>query len=177
MNIERNAYFSLAAISFLSIIQNCFYYAQLPDQVATHFNLQGEPDSWMSKGSATAVILAVQLVLPFFLVGITALTSRLPTSLINLPNREYWLHPSRCQQSLAYVRAVISWLAVAVAIHVMAINHLSFMANRDHTNLNTTGVMISMIFVFAAVTGVIGNLLWHFRLPQNADIAKPSKKK
>lgn len=177
MFTERKAYFTLTAMAFLAVVQNCWYWSQLPPQVATHFNLEGEADSWMSKGAATIMMIALQVGLPLFLVGITALTSRLPTSLINLPNREYWLHPSRCQKSLAYVRTVISWLAVAVAIHVLAINHLSFMANRDHTNLNTTGVMISMIFVFAAVTGVIGNLLWHFRLPQNADIAKPSKKR
>lgn len=177
MFTERKAYFALTAIAFLAVVQNCWYWSQLPPKVATHFNLEGEADSWMSKGLATLVMITLQLLLPLFLAGITALTSRLPTSLINLPNREYWLHPSRCKQSLAYVRTVISWLAVAVAIHVMVINHLSFLANRDDTKLNTAGVMICMIFVFAAVVGLIGNLLWHFRLPQNADVVKPSKRK
>jgi hypothetical protein len=58
----------------------------------------------------------------------------------------------------------------------MAINHLSFLANRNQTKLNTIGVAISMIFVFVAVIGLIGNLLWHFRLPENADITKPSRR-
>jgi uncharacterized membrane protein len=176
MSTERKAYVALVAIAFLAVVQNCWYWSQLPPKVATHFNLEGEADSWMPKGPATIMMIALQLGLPLFLVGITALTSRLPTSLINLPNREYWLHPSRCQQSLAYVRAVISWLAVAVAIHVMAINHLSFLANRNQTKLNTIGVAISMIFVFVAVIGLIGNLLWHFRLPENTDITKPSRR-
>ena len=176
MSTERNAYFALTAMAFLAVVQNCWYWPQLPPKVATHFNLEGEADSWMSKEAATIMMIALQLGLPLFLVGITALTSRLPTSLINIPNREYWLHPSRCQQSLAYVRTLISWLAVAVTIHVMAINHLSFLANRNQTTLNTTGVIISMIFVFAAVVGIIGTLLWHFRLPKNAEIAKPPQR-
>ena len=53
----------------LSIILSAYFYHQLPTDVATHFELDGTPDRWLSRGMTMVWVLAPQLFLMLLAIG------------------------------------------------------------------------------------------------------------
>jgi hypothetical protein len=45
---------------------------------------------------------------------------KLPDSIVNIPHREYWLHPDRHASSIGYVQFFMNWIAVALSLFAMA---------------------------------------------------------
>ena len=58
-------------VCLLPLIAGALVYSRLPEQVATHFDLQGNPDGWSSRPFAVfglpGILLAVNLLIPFAL--------------------------------------------------------------------------------------------------------------
>ena len=58
-------------VCLLPMIAGALVYSRLPEMVATHFDLQGEPDGWSNRAFAVfglpGILLAVNLLLPFLL--------------------------------------------------------------------------------------------------------------
>ena len=58
-------------ICLLPLLAGALVYSRLPEQVATHFDLQGNPDGWSSRAFAVfglpGILLAVNLLTPFAL--------------------------------------------------------------------------------------------------------------
>ena len=58
-------------ICLLPMLVGALVYSRLPEQVATHFDLQGNPDGWSSRAFAVfglpGILLAVNLLIPFAL--------------------------------------------------------------------------------------------------------------
>ena len=166
MSSQRIALFAAAAIALLAVAQNAWYWGQLPDRVATHFNLEGTPNDWMTKTNATIVMCGFQVGMPFLLMAVTLLAARLPAAMVNIPNREYWLHPDRHASSMRYVQTFMNWIAVAFALFAMAISHLVFMANRDGNGLDTRWFGALIIVFLVSIFILVATLVSHFRLPQ-----------
>jgi uncharacterized membrane protein len=142
-----------------------WYWGQLPDRIATHFGIDGSPNEWMSKANATLLLCGVQVGLPLLLLGIALSLSKIPNSLINIPNREYWLQADRREASLGHMQNMLAWIAVLVAIEINAIVHLTFLANRDGTGLNK-GLFVGILLTFlAAIFTIAGTSMWRFRMP------------
>jgi TRAP-type mannitol/chloroaromatic compound transport system permease large subunit len=62
----------------------------------------------------------------------------------------------------------MNWIAVALSLFAMAINHLVFTANRDGVGLDTVwfGVLLAVFLV--TVFLLVAKLLYHFRLPRDS---------
>ncbi len=88
----------LAFLGFLSWTSQ-----QLPERVATHFGLHGEPNGWMQKPSAVMVMGGFGLGLPLLTVVLSFLVRFVPADLVNLPHREYWLAPERRDATYAFI--------------------------------------------------------------------------
>jgi hypothetical protein len=99
-------------------------------------------------------------------MAVTLLAARLPAAMVNIPNREYWLHPDRHASSMRYVQTFMNWIAVAFALFAMAISHLVFMANRDGNGLDTRWFGALMIVFLVSIFILVATLVSHFRLPQ-----------
>ena len=58
-------------VCLLPLIVGALVYSRLPEQVATHFDLHGNPDGWSSRAFAVfglpGILLAVNLLMPFLL--------------------------------------------------------------------------------------------------------------
>ena len=58
-------------VCLLPLLAGALVYSRLPEQVATHFDLQGNPDGWSSRAFAVfglpGILLAVNLLIPFAL--------------------------------------------------------------------------------------------------------------
>ena len=122
----------LVILSVIFIGQLIYFYPQLPVTIASHFNASGQANDWMSKSSF--YIFEVILLLFFLAIGLflPRLLFSLPDSMINLPNKEYWLAPERRGQTLNSFGEIFSWLFVGVIGVFVAINQVVLQANVSH---------------------------------------------
>lgn len=104
-----------------------WYYPLLPDTVASHFGVSGQPDGWTSKQVLVGIYAAVAATLALTLGGFALL--KIPVALVNVPHRDYWLAPERRQASLAAVRAILLWIGNVTLAFLIATMHLTFRIN------------------------------------------------
>ena len=121
----------IALVMVIGLGLQFWYWPQLPERMAIHFDAKGNPNDWLDKLPATLLSAGLVLILPIFFLGISQVTRWLPSSMINLPNRDYWLSPQRRDESLSWMRGWLIWFTVAISIFILLINHLTFIANRD----------------------------------------------
>lgn len=162
MRLPRMILFLLFGIF---VAQIGYYYLNLPEIVASHFDGAGNPNGWMSK--STFVIFEVFLL--FFVVGqfmfIPRMIGKMPDSLINLPNKKYWLAKERRAETMAIIRDYFEWFSVALLALFIAINQLVFRANMNHENLSDklTWLIIAVFLAFVFVWLI--SLVRKFRKP------------
>ena len=120
-------------------------WSQLPDTMASHFGLSGRADSYMSK---EGFFLVVALVGGGALAAVFAspiLIRRLPPSLINLPNRHYWLaNDERREIAIQRVADLLGGMGVATAALLAVAIELVMQANLHRTNFDNRTFMIVM---------------------------------
>jgi len=79
----------------ITIVQIVYYYFKLPPSVASHFNIDGRPDKWISKNAFAAIHVALIAFVSGIFCSAGLLLRKIPPSLLNLPNKDYWLEPQR----------------------------------------------------------------------------------
>jgi len=127
-------------------------YSQLPETIASHFDGQGNPNAWMGRGA----FLVFEIALLVFVVGqmllVPRMVRRLPSSLINLPHKEYWLSSERREYTFATFRKYFDVLGSAILLLVTFVNHLVYAANVDRQNLS--GNIWYVLIAFLAFVGI-----------------------
>lgn len=83
----------------------------------------------MSRGAYLRFTITLLVGLPLLIAILSSITSILPASFINLPNREYWLTPERQADTLSYLRKHSYRLGIALAIFVCFVHWLVIRAN------------------------------------------------
>src|SRR5277367_5148881 len=76
-------------------------YDDLPAKVASHFDIEGRPNGWMSREMCVGFTVGLGILMPALVVGMMGGAGRIPVSFINLPHRDYWLVPERRGPALA----------------------------------------------------------------------------
>lgn len=154
----------LAAVaSLIGLGLQLWYWPQLPDRLATQFDFQGNPVEWMNKSSATLLSILLVTLLPLFFGGISLAIWRLPTSLINLPKRDYWLAPQRREASLEWLTCWLLWYSLLLTVFLVSLNHLTFLANRHDQPLSAVGSTGLMSLFLLLTLALLGLLLRRFR--------------
>jgi len=92
----------------------------------------------------------------------------IPSSLINLPNRDYWLAPERRAESLAVLGACMAWFGVLTGGLMALVTELALRANLTHAGLENRPMWIGLAIYRAAAIGLIVRLYRAFRLPSDA---------
>lgn len=118
------------------IAQTAYYFPILPETVASHFNASGVADRWMPKEGFLifeAVILLVVIV-NFSLLPL--LLEKMPDSLINLPNKQYWLAPERRAETFVKMRVFFRWFSVGLLSLILLINQQVYKANLTRQDLS-----------------------------------------
>jgi len=83
--------YRLWLVSLIIVIgQTAFYYNDLPDKMATHFDVNGNPDGWSDKGDFVLLMLVIIIMLNVWPIVTRTLFNKLPKALFNIPNRDYW---------------------------------------------------------------------------------------
>jgi uncharacterized membrane protein len=93
-------------------------YDTLPERMPSHFNFQGEADGYSTKSQFYNLWFFALALLNILLPSVNLLLKVVPVSMINIPNREYWLKaPDRKQEVIAKVTNLM--VALAVCLNVM----------------------------------------------------------
>lgn len=143
-----------------------WYWPQLPERMAIHFDINGNPNDWLDKFPATLLSVGLMALLPAFFIGMSQAIRWLPSSLINMPYREYWLAAERRETSMQWMTGWMLWFSVTIAIFLLVINHLTFVANRDARPIPPAWFWGSL-GMFLSCTFVMVLLMFHrFRKPK-----------
>jgi serine/threonine protein kinase len=153
-----------------------FSVKNLPPRLATHFSAEGQPNGWMSKIFYLGFVCALPL---FFagMFGVLGLLMRiLPNSLINLPNRDYWLAPERRAATVSLVARHLVWLACLLVVFVGALHYLTVRANQQAIpHLSGSGMVILLIGFLIAVMIWVVMLIMRFAEKKEAPPSSPLK--
>jgi len=155
----------ILALLYASFL-GCWVWAgsELPERVATHFNGSGEPNGWMSRSAHQVFMLAFGLAFPLFVVLLCYLTRFLPSGLVNIPRRDYWLAPERRQETSDYLVHHSFWFACMAICFVIGIQYSIVLANRLTPPHLSTPVLLSVVGSFLAGTAIwVAALFRHFR--------------
>jgi cation transporter-like permease len=106
-----------------------FTSSDLPPVVASHFDGDGIANGFMSKDAYTASMLVFVVALPALIGFSGSLVRVLPTRLINLPHREYWLAPQRKAATLESLSSLTLALAFVLVAFLCFVHWLVVQAN------------------------------------------------
>jgi uncharacterized membrane protein len=113
----------------LAIAQSVYFYPLLPDVVGSHFDAAGKVNGTSSKLGYFIIYFVSLAITSSFTLALPLFFKYLPTSVINLPHREYWLSGDRREESLQFLNVHFSWLGVATMLLMVVVFHITFLAN------------------------------------------------
>lgn len=157
----------ISVVSFTALIAHfAFYYPRLPEIIATNFGGGGRPQGWMSKSTFILFELGLVLLIGFMMFGLPRLIKNIPNSLVNMPNRHYWLADDRKEKTLMILQREMGWVFVGLLAFFIAVNHLVFEANlADPKRLSDWFLFVFVGFLlFVTVWGI--RFLIIFRKPK-----------
>lgn len=144
----------------------CFA-AELPELVAVHFDAAGRPNGFMTRTGCRDFMLASTLGMPFLVVIATALLPRvLPTSLINIPHRDYWLAPERARDSLIFLSEQGLWFGCILMVFLVSVDGMLVKANAVSPPEFPNALLIVLLLLFFCAVGAwAARMFKRFRAP------------
>lgn len=159
-------WFIWCLVLLLAIAQMVWWYPQLPEVVPSHFDGRGQVDEEMAKPAFYFLIGGIQLLTMVGLPVLGHFLKGLPDSLINMPNKEYWLAAERRDDSLAvsfYMLLAISWLTGLLMIVVFQLS--AQVAMKQRTGISPE-MWIAIVAYLVVVSGICGWSFFRFRMPK-----------
>jgi len=102
----------LAAIGYFA-----FTYSGLPEKVASHFDLAGHPNGFQTKDGYLAFFITMVLFVNGLFSAMYIGIERIPTQLINIPWKAYWLSKPELKSTFfGKIRMFLSLLGIYVNI-------------------------------------------------------------
>jgi len=122
----------------------------LPAKIASHFDVHGQPDGWMSRADDVEILTAVALLVPAIVIGGMGGAGRIPVSFINQPHRDYWEDTGRRKTALGLLLRYAVWFAALNVLFLTGAQALIVEANLNplHTldmPRLTTGVIVYLV--------------------------------
>ena len=103
--------------------------AALPDMVAASFNADGVARGLMAKADYRNLILGTAIVIGISHAAIFGFISKLPTSVINMPNRDYWLSEAHRESTMQYFAKFGISLSTVVVLMIAGLHWCVLMAH------------------------------------------------
>lgn len=162
----------LARIVFLllfviAIILPLFYLNHLPEKIASHFNINNQADYWMSKSGY--LFFHYGIVLFFYLVfwGLSLTIPRFPASLINIPNKEYWLNDTRKEATFSMLKAMMFWIGSLCLALFIYIFYEILKANTDGSQQIGNFSWVSILIFLSATMIIVIKYILYFTKKEN----------
>ncbi len=109
------------ALIALSVLQSFYYYPQMPEIVASHYDSIGEPNGWSKKTGFFALYLLILLMNAVIFIFAPRWIASCANFGLTIPNRKYWLTPERVQQTRLFFQQqmlIMGLVNLAFAIDV-----------------------------------------------------------
>ncbi len=149
--------------------QAAWFWPQLPETVASHFDGSDRPDAWSSRGEFFAVHGGVLVLTALVFLGLPRVIGRLPNSLINLPNKRYWLAPERRRESLDHLARQLHWFGAASTALVIYVVQIVIDTNiSSEYQLSDTMVWALVLYGLFVIVWLVKLLSRFGRVPQEA---------
>ncbi|HWW18939.1 MAG TPA: hypothetical protein VNY81_09975 [Candidatus Saccharimonadales bacterium] len=140
------------ALAVIGAVRYIYYAPRLPEVLGSHFAGNGAVNAWQSKAAFLSTELAVVVLAAVVGFGIPRIVGAMPVSLINLPNKEYWLSPERRAETLGYLQMHMAWFGCALLAFLLFAMDLVYQANlQSPPRLNSAafvpGLVVFLLFV------------------------------
>lgn len=131
--------------------------SSMPAVVASHFGWSGAANGFMSRAMYVSLMLGVVVVVPSAVALSGWLASVLPPSMLNLPNKAFWLAPER---RVATLRSFATWGASFAAVLLLFLCYVHWLvveANASVPPRLPQGMFMAafMVFAMAAVAWLV----------------------
>ena len=137
-----------------------------PSQMAAHFDIQGNPDRFVSRAEFFWYQIQTVLVVIGVSIPLQVIFLVLPANLINMPNREYWLAPERRDETIGRLTSFAAMMFGIILLAVQAGFELSVKANlQTPIVFNAQWMLLTMTVAFIAIGLMLFLLIASFRLP------------
>ena len=147
------------AVSFLSILWTIASYFISPERVAIHFDAAGTPDNFTSSMNMMIIWLVVNglVIASFYFTAV--FMRKAPVSMINLPNKEYWLNNDNIAGTRSKIESQLFLFGTATLVLLNALSVLATMANQSPQ------ASIDMsIFVLFLLAYMVFTIYWLIKL-------------
>ncbi|HEY6329780.1 MAG TPA: DUF1648 domain-containing protein [Blastocatellia bacterium] len=137
--------------------QTIYYYNVLPATVVSHFSASGAPNGWSPKLSLFVLYGIVMTVAIVISTVVPLLVQVLPPSMINLPNKDYWLSDEKRPETIRVFRRYFRWFGVMLMALLVAVFQVVFQANLVSVPPSP------MVFWVLLGTFIAATLIWAIR--------------
>jgi len=120
----------LLGLVLVSLVEAARQWNSAPSRVASHFDAAGRPNAWSSRDELFIMQVGVTLLIAALFIGIPALLKSTPASLINLPNKSYWLAPERREETMDRLASSLEVFACATVLLLIVVFELTSLASR-----------------------------------------------
>ena len=134
------------------IAQGIYYYPQLPEKIASHFTMSGQANGWMAKSNFMTINYSIAGFIIITFMGLSFGLSKIPVSMLNMPNKNYWLSDEQKQKTCDFMSHYILWFGSMTVMLLTCINYHLFQFNKKKMQfLPYNKEIFSIYFVFTAI--------------------------
>jgi uncharacterized membrane protein len=162
MTFQRFVFFVLLLVAAL---QAAYYYPMMPLRMASHFDAAGRANSWMPKESfLVTYVLVVTLTSGIFTL-LPKLIIMFPDSMINLPNKDYWLAAERREQTGETIERSMNTVGNLGIAFLLCVFQMAFRANleKEPRLPESMWLLIALFLILLVVWGI--RFIRGFRIP------------
>jgi uncharacterized membrane protein len=147
----RRTRFFLLGLVLVSLVEAARQRSSAPARVPSHFDVAGRPNAWASRDEFFFLQVGVTILVGALFIGIPALLKSTPASLINLPNKSYWLAPERRGETMDRLASSFEVFACATVLLLILVFELTSQASHGG-NLATSAFVPVLVayLVFSA---------------------------
>ena len=138
----------------------------MPPKVASHFGPDGSANGYMWRDTYVYFMLAFVVLLPLLFNFVANAVARLPVTMINIPNRDYWLAPERRGLVVDRLRRQMQMFSAMLVLFLCFVHWEVVRANQSMpATLDNRRFMLGLGLFMAALIVWIVSLRRQFRLP------------
>ena len=157
----------LVAILMCALVQAIYYYPRLPDRVASHFDARGQVDGWGTRNEFFVIEGVLIIGLAALVLFLDWLIPRMPASLVNMPNKDYWLAPERRAATNRVMQSWVSTFLLLTLGFIVYVMQLALLANVTGDAVYMSVPMWAGLGVFLLLdTALSVRLILQFRKPR-----------
>jgi len=146
-------------LGLLGGVQYAYYAPRLPEIIGSHFGGNGTVNSWQTKTAFFTTELLVVVLAAVIGFGIPRIIGAMPVSLINLPNKGFWLAPERREETLSYLQMHMAWFGCALLAFLLLVMELVYRANLERPPRLNSAAFIPALVAFLLFTAISTILL------------------